>query len=278
MQPRNQIEQIAEMLTAFDVEPEPPYKEALELSPRLSGGSQPWTCTTADGLRYVVKCQNNRHNGFQPYKAITAELVCGRLGQLFAHAVCPPVGVINVSNEASCSTDVPDGWQIPCPGPSFGSQLIEGAYCVKSKPQLTQVKPEDAARIIVFRTWLNSGDASICVRNIDSRPFCVDHAAALTGPQWGEPIPGFPPDVKNPRTAPFQVNSLIQPGAFDVPLLELESLRRDDIVRCFAHVPKDWIDSPQTIPLFLARVADFVLRRRPQVRPAFESWLSRQLN
>lgn len=234
------------------------------------GASRAWVCQADDGCRYVVKCRDNPHDRLQgclPSKVLTTEIVCGRLGARFDPPVCPPVAVVELPPRLTAAHFYSATRVHPCPGPSFGSRLWEGAVDLKAaRRPLDRVPPESLARLVVFQTWLRGEDPSALI-SADGREIrSIDHAFFLTGSRWRREILAAPPLVTPSLPARLQAElpRFGLPCVFAPALAELAALREEAIVAAVAGLPAEW-----GVGLDLqAEVAAFVLARRPLVEAA----------
>jgi hypothetical protein len=207
-----EISRIATLLAQLDSD-EPLRTSAILLEYRGEGGSEPFNCKAEDGFRYVVKCQNNPQDlsSGLPLKILITELVCGRLGQLFNPPICPLACIVDILEEQASALTYSNG-ERPSAGPSFGSRLVDSVIDIKFGGDINVVPPEQAARVIMFQTWLRGEDtAALVSTDSNGKIFqSIDHGYYLTGSQWNEGILVSQPAV-----------SLVQPPSFQ-EMMKLE--------------------------------------------------------
>ena len=259
---------ITDLLAQFDAEQWQPYFQAKRLEFRGGGGCGAWNCKTENGVLYVVKSQNNpqdRPYGL-PWKILTTELICGRLGQLFDPIICPPVSVINIPDELVAGNNILyNGSEQVVVGPSFGSQLVDGMIETKAGGRIELVPFAQIARIIVFQTWLRGEDVAALVALDGSKSLSIDHGWYLTGSRWDTSVIANPFSVLPVQIPQFQQQGeLIEAQHYLNVLDELDALSEIDIVRAFSAVPTEWGASLA----FRTELASFVLKRRDLVKQA----------
>lgn len=274
-----ELAEIAVRLEEIDRSSTPYTVTALEAKRPLAGLTKPWLMRASDEQWYVVKVQNNPQDmvgrklmPHGPLKISTTELVCGRLGQLFAPPLSPPVAIVfvraNIAQHCSCS----DSSEHVAAGPSFGSQFVYGVADKKSGGVIERISPDMAARLVVFQTWLHGDDPSALISPDGATAWSNDHGYYLTGTAWSDPIhtvlasnvgPGKPCLLSDRwRTGFWRDDSCFR----DV-LDELTGLPEETIIRQFAGIPKEWGATYG----FMAELASFVLARRDTVRLSIES-------
>ena len=262
-----ELPQIMTLLTQLEAD-NPPRTQAALLQYRGGGGCGAWDCKAENGLWYVIKCQNNRQDRTYglPWKVLTTELICGRLGQLFVPPVCPPVCVVDIPDELASAVIDPNG-EHPSAGPSFGSQRVDGAIETKAGGNINLVPPKQAARVVVFQTWLQGHDIAALVSHDGSGTMflSIDHGYYLTGPQWIESLLTAEPSVSLVLLPQFQGQVKLEDSQlFQGILDELTSLSEIDIIKAFAGIPQEWGASVD----FRAKLANFVLKSRNLVEQA----------
>lgn len=268
--PRGTVEAagLAALLAEAETQTEPPRPLVRQLRPRPGGGSRPWDAETHDGARYVVKCANNEQDSRRgpPLKVLSTELICGRLGRLFAPPLCPEPAVVEVPPAVAATAWHPrTRRRLPrgaVPGPAFGSRLVEGACEIKGEgaARLPGVPAAAIARLAVFQTWLRGVDVSALITP-DGRILSVDHGYYLTNDRW-DPVrlARLPVRLKLPSQV-VERGPLADPALFAPALEELAAIPEARIVASCAHVPVEWGLSLE----LRAQVAACLLLRREGV-------------
>ncbi len=259
-----EISQIVTLLTQFDND-EQHRTQATLLEYRGGGGSESWNCKAEDGFRYVVKCRNNpQDRSCAPrLKVVTTELICSRLGQLFIPPICPFGCIIDIPEALASAVAYPNG-ERPSAGPSFGSRLVNGVVDTKYSGTINLVPPTQAARVIVFQTWLGDQDTATLVSDDgNGRMYLsIDHGYYLTGSQWEESIFATQPTMSLVLPPRFQeLVKLEDVQLFQGILDELINLPEMEIIKSFTDIPQEWGASVE----FRAKLTDFVLKRRSLV-------------
>jgi hypothetical protein len=144
-----------------------------------------------------------------------------------------------------------------------GSSRIESVIDSKFGGPITTVPPEEMARVVVFQTWLRGEDAAALIGLDGSFALSIDHGMYLTGMHWNDAALG---DVlpSGPVTAQWPSDRLRNSAVFQKVLAQLMAIPEEAIVQQFAGIPREWGGSLD----FMARLADFVLRRRANVETA----------
>ena len=154
--------------------------------------------------------------------------------------------------------------------PQWGQALAASVLMsnqTKAGGYINLVPPQQAARVIVFQTWLQGQDIAALVSHDGSgRMFLsIDHGYYLTGPQWIESILTAEPSFSLVLLPQFQgLVKLEDSQLFRRILDELTSLSEIDIIKAFAGIPQEWGASVD----FRAKLANFVLKRRNLVEQA----------
>lgn len=262
-----EISKIVTLLTQFD-NIEQLRTQATLLEYRGGGGSESWNCKAEDDFWYVVKCRNNpQDRSCAPrLKVVTTELICSRLGQLFVPPICPFGCIIDIPESLASAVVYSDG-ERPSAGPSFGSRLVKGVVDTKYSGIINLVPPEQAARVIVFQTWLQGQDTAALVSDDgNGRMYLsIDHGYYLTGPQWDETVLTTQPTVSLVLPPRFQELAKLEDAQlFRGVLDELINLSEMEIIKSLAGIPQEWGASVE----FRAKLTDFVLKRRSLVEQA----------
>jgi hypothetical protein len=252
-------EKILESMRELDAG-EPETRTAVSIEYWGGGGAGAWSCLCDDGHRYITKCQNNGHDGSgKPYKVLTTELICARLGQLFSPPVCPYGCVVNVPDVLSRQVARPDK---PSPGASFGSRYAENMIETKAGRAFGGLPGPQQARVVVFQTWLRGQDMAALITADGVTGLSIDHGWYFTGPAWDYGTLVAEP-VVNPVLVEHHEN-LTDELAFGEALSQLEDINESAIIGSCACMPSEWGASDK----LRAEVAYFILRRQRLVRGA----------
>jgi hypothetical protein len=236
-----------------------------------------------EGVPYLGKftCHEGRLRGGH---LLALELAIARLAHLFEPPLCPNYAVLAVDARSvdqivcsvgQCTLALASGY-------AFGSRFLADG-CPLGGSTLTHdaevahrvmaINPENAARIIVFQTWLEGetlGDKPEVLVNQLGHLYSVDHGAYLrSASKWwshrDQGVPAYRPVVVSGLAEPARAGGR---AAFEMAIAQLNSLSPAQIVDQFGGIPNEWCGSRQ----WRTKVAAYAVARKPLVESALEQF------
>lgn len=254
------VDHITARLTHFDASYQYLRTRATQIRYNGGGGSEAFYCWAEDGHTYYLKAQNNgQDRGKQTrIKILTSELICARLGRLFAQPICPEGIIIDLPQDVSIQDKSPSDFY-PQPGWSFGSRqdpMAQGDVG-KNWHQFSSYPPEQLARLIVFHTWLRGSDVQ-ALHTINGSFISIDHGYYLPSDnEWNEQLlDENPPSVTITTFPDFEPTRFHYPQQMKSALQEVQSIAEDDIIMACSDIPLEWgadVDFKRCLALYILR-------------------------